>query len=191
MTTKILFIIGVLCFQNAGLHAMVSDSTLYKDDLTEKLRLAAQNGEVETLSELIKQGAAISGRTSNKPGDSALHFAVRYNKPQAVAVLVKAGAQFDYKNENGRSAIEMWAFFCPAVQERNMPAARALLTTVSRKEVAANITECGGKKIKETLIAKKLEVAKKYLPNASEEELSKEIDQSIVEALMQSFQPKK
>eukprot|EP00940_MAST-03C_sp_MAST-3C-sp2_P000958 g958.t1 len=66
------------------------------------IHLAAQNGHLEILNDLIKKGANVNAK--NKKGTTALHMAVEYDYFWTAQALKKAGADEASKNNNGFAA---------------------------------------------------------------------------------------
>lgn len=72
------------------------------------LHLAAWNGHASTILSLINNGAGIN--TEDEPsGMTALHYASRFNRPEALATLLEAGADVEAITRDGKAAIHFAA----------------------------------------------------------------------------------
>ncbi|MEZ0260556.1 MAG: ankyrin repeat domain-containing protein [Alphaproteobacteria bacterium] len=72
-------------------------------DLDRHLVLAAQEGDIEKMKTLIKQGASIDGRDASE--DTPLIGAAREDKLEAVKFLLKQGADPTLQNGIGKTAL--------------------------------------------------------------------------------------
>ena len=79
---------------------MTTNKELYK---------AALENNADLIKELLERGA--EPNYQNKCMSTALHFAVRRNKPEAVRVLLQAGADIHIRDSTGRSSYDYAILF--------------------------------------------------------------------------------
>ena len=75
-----------------------------KDELTGNvaIHIAAQNGKVDIVDYLIKNGAQVNAQ--NFRGNTALHMSVEYNLDSTTQKLLELGANRNIKNCDGHAA---------------------------------------------------------------------------------------
>ncbi len=83
------------------------------------LMIAAQNGWMPILRELIRRGADLDAVDTNK--DTALHYASQFNMPEAVVALVEAGANPNVQDKWAQTPLIM------CLSNNNREGARTLL----------------------------------------------------------------
>lgn len=85
-------------------------------DRAARLRAAAAAGRIGELTTLLNQGARVDAVGDD--GETALMKAVKANRPAAVALLRRRGADPDRKNRAGTSARDMAASIGDVALER-------------------------------------------------------------------------
>ena len=76
-------------------EAIIADGIRPSDGLADAFLFACNDGPVETVRLLLAAGAKVDAKSSN--GDKPLMTAVKSNRPEIVAVLLKAGASTDVR----------------------------------------------------------------------------------------------
>ncbi|KAM9400481.1 uncharacterized protein ACWYII_030390 isoform 10-T10 [Salvelinus alpinus] len=92
------------------------------------LHLAAKEGHVELVQELLERGSAVDSAT--KKGNTALHIASLAGQAEVVKILVKRGAEINSQSQNGFTPLYM------AAQENHMDVVRYLLENGGNQSTA-------------------------------------------------------
>lgn len=71
---------------------------------------AAADDDIETVRQLIYQGADVNAKESNASGSTALHFAVENGNYELVELLLNSGAKVNIRNEEKRTPLLMLEF---------------------------------------------------------------------------------
>ena len=83
--------------------------TLGKNELNDKLRYAARDGDIKRVRELIGGGADVDAKSMYMK--TALHWAALNGDFGLVKILIKRGADVNAKNKNGETALHKAALY--------------------------------------------------------------------------------
>uniref|UniRef100_UPI003AACCFB2 ankyrin-2b n=1 Tax=Centroberyx gerrardi TaxID=166262 RepID=UPI003AACCFB2 len=92
------------------------------------LHLAAKEGHVDLVQELLERGSAVDSAT--KKGNTALHIASLAGQAEVVKILVKRGADINSQSQNGFTPLYM------AAQENHLDVVRYLLENGGNQSTA-------------------------------------------------------